>query len=70
MRPFRPLNACLATLVVAAAMPFSAGAGPQKGGTLNVGLYSQPVSLDPAGSSGDAGSQAVMYSVFDPARGY
>lgn len=40
--------------------------GPQTGGTLTVGLYAQPATLDPAGRSGDAGSQAVIYAVYDP----
>ncbi len=56
----------LLVLAFAAFAPFCVGAAPQKGGTLNVGLFSQPASLDPAGPSGDAGAQAVMYAVFDP----
>jgi peptide/nickel transport system substrate-binding protein len=48
------------------AWSLGAHASPAPGGTLTVGLYSAPASLDPAGQSGDAGAQAVMYAVYDP----
>jgi ABC-type transport system substrate-binding protein len=66
MRPIRLLNATLCLLTLIATVPAAAAATPQAGGTLNVGLYAQPATLDPAGRSGDAGSQAVMYAVYDP----
>lgn len=54
---------CALALVPSLAAPTPT---PQAGGTLNVGLYAQPATLDPAGRSGDAGSQAVLYAVYDP----
>jgi peptide/nickel transport system substrate-binding protein len=66
MRSKRPLRAILGLLALASIFPLAAAAAPQPGGTLNVGLYAQPATLDPAGRSGDAGSQAVMYAVYDP----
>lgn len=60
----RALLATVASLLsLTAAVP--ASASPTPGGTLTVGLYSSPSSLDPAGQSGDAGAQALMYAVYD-----
>ncbi len=66
MRSRRTLRALLGALALASLLPLAAAAAPEAGGTLNVGLYAQPATLDPAGPSGDAGSQAVMYAVYDP----
>ncbi|KAB7629226.1 hypothetical protein D8B34_17510 [Verminephrobacter eiseniae] len=70
MRTQRLLGAgfCALTLAqsLAAPAPAAPAPTPQAGGTLNVGLYAQPATLDPAGRSGDAGSQAVLYAVYDP----
>jgi len=66
MRLQQLLRAGLCLLTLASMLPLGAVAAPQTGGTLNVGLYAQPATLDPAGRSGDAGSQPVMYAVYDP----
>jgi ABC-type transport system substrate-binding protein len=65
MTRFLALLQSLAAVLVLSLLPFAAHAAPVKGGTLTVGLYSAPVSLDPAGQSGDAGAQTVMYAVYD-----
>ncbi len=64
--PSRALLAALAVLLPAAAAISPVAAAPVRGGSLTVGLYASPSSLDPAGQSGDAGAQALMYAVYDP----
>lgn len=65
MRTQRLMRSGFCLWALACLLPAGAAA-PQAGGTLNVGLYAQPATFDPAGRSGDAGSQAVMYAVYDP----